>query len=146
MKGVIPHLVCDGAAEAIEFYKAAFDAEEIFQAPAPDGRLMHAVVIVGGSVIYLADDWPEMNDGQGSTPKALGGTSVGLHRFVADVDAAVAKAQGAGATVKMPPMDMFWGDRYAQVVDPFGHQWSIATHIKDVTPEEMSAALEEMGD
>ena len=143
MEGVIPHLVCGGAADAIDFYKAAFDAQELFRAPAPDGRLMHAALMINGSVIYLADDYPEMNDGQSVTPKALGGTSVGMHQFVEDVDGAVAKAQSAGATVKMPPMDMFWGDRYAQVVDPFGHEWSLATHQKDLSPEEMAAAAEE---
>lgn len=93
-----------------------------------------------GGVVYIADDFPEMNDGKASEPKALGGTSVGMHFYVEDVDSAFKRAVEAGAEPKMPPMDMFWGDRYAQVIDPFGHEWSIATHVREVSPEEADAA------
>jgi PhnB protein len=140
-EGIIPHLVVAGAAAAIEFYAAAFGAEELGRVPGPDGKLMHASVSIDGSVLYLADDFPEMT-GVSANPRSLGGVSVALHRFVPDVDAAVERAVAAGAVLKMPPTDMFWGDRYAQIVDPFGHEWALATHVRDVTPEEARAALE----
>jgi PhnB protein len=141
---LIPHLVCDPCAEAIEFYKKAFGAEEIARAPAPDGRrIMHASMRIGTSFIYLVDDFPEFCEGKSESPKTLKGTPVTIHRYVKDCDAAVKKAQDAGATVIMPPMDMFWGDRYGVVVDPFGHKWSIATHVKDLTPAEVEAGMKE---
>lgn len=143
-EGPIPHLVVDGAAEAIEFYKKAFGAEEVARMPAPDGqRLMHAEITIGGNLIYLCDDFPDMGDGNARTPKALGGSPITIHRFVEDCDAAIKRAADAGATVAMPAQDMFWGDRYGKIVDPFGHEWSIATHIKDMTPEEMAKAGEQ---
>jgi PhnB protein len=143
-EGVIPHLVCDPCAEAIEFYKKAFGAEEISRAPAPDGRrLMHAEIRIGNSFIFLVDDFPEFCNGKAESPRALKGSPVTVHRYVADCDAAVKRAQDAGATVMMPPMDMFWGDRYGVVIDPFGHKWSFATHQKDLTPEEMMAGMKE---
>jgi uncharacterized glyoxalase superfamily protein PhnB len=143
-EGLIPHLVCAGCSQAIEFYKKAFGAEEVSRAPGPDGkRLMHAEIKIGGQPVFLVDDFPEFCEGKSETPKALGGTPVTIHRYVKDCDAAVAQAEKAGATVKMPPMDMFWGDRYAVVVDPFGHQWSLATHQRDLTPEQMMQAMNE---
>ena len=144
-EGLIPHLVCSPCADAIEFYKRAFGAEEERRMPAPDGsRIMHASIRIGGQAVFLADDFPEYCDGCSQTPLALGGTPVTLHRYVEDCDAAVRRAEEAGATVKMPPQDMFWGDRYAVLTDPFGHSWSLATHISDPTPEEMAQAMQGM--
>jgi uncharacterized glyoxalase superfamily protein PhnB len=138
-EGLIPHLVCAPCAEALEFYKEAFGAEELCRMPAPDGtRIMHAAIKIDGRPVFLADDFPEYADGKSVSPKALGGTAVTLHRYVNDCDAAIKRAQQAGATVKMPAMDMFWGDRYGVVTDPFGHDWAFATHISDPTPEEVA--------
>jgi uncharacterized glyoxalase superfamily protein PhnB len=140
-EGLIPHLVVKGAGEAIEFYKKAFGAEELHRSPAPDGsRLMHAALAIGGRTLYLCDDFPEYCDGKERNPSALGGTPVTIHQYVRDTDAAIARAEKAGATVTMPAQDMFWGDRYGVVRDPYGHSWSFATHVKDVTPEEMEEA------
>ena len=142
-EGLIPHLVVDGCAKAIDFYKEAFGAEEVMRMPAPDGRLMHAEIAIGGRRVYLNDDFPEMGSGQARHPQALGGTPVTIHQYVEDCDAAVQRAEKAGARVAMPPEDMFWGDRYATVVDPFGHSWSFATHVADPTPEEMAEAAKQ---
>ncbi|MFT7647709.1 MAG: PhnB protein [Candidatus Poriferisodalaceae bacterium] len=141
--GIIPHIVVADANAAIAFYVEAFGAVETGRIPGPAGKVLHASVRIGDATLYLADDFPEMT-GVSNTPKALGGISVAMHRFVEDVDAAVEKAVAAGATLKMPPMDMFWGDRYAQIVDPADHVWSLATHVRDVTSEEMTAAMEDM--
>jgi uncharacterized glyoxalase superfamily protein PhnB len=144
-EGLIAHLVCDGAADAIEFYKKAFGAVEISRMPAPDGKkIMHAEIRIGGRPVFLADDFPEYCGGKAHSPSALGGTPVTIHRYVEDCDAAIQRAADAGATVKMPAADMFWGDRYGVVVDPFGHSWSIATHIRDLTPEQMAKGMREM--
>lgn len=133
---VIPYLVVSGAAKAIEFYKAAFGAEELFRLPAPDGqRVLHAELKIGGGRVMLTDEYPEMGS---TSPQTLGGTAVTMHLYVPDTDAAFATATAAGASAVMPPADMFWGDRFARVVDPFGHSWSIATHIRDVSPAEMA--------
>lgn len=138
---VTPHLVVDGAADAIDFYARAFGAEEACRMPADDGRrLMHAEIRINGAPIMLADDFPEYCGGKSRAPGTLGGTPVTIHLYVDDCDAWVRRAEQAGATVNMPPQDMFWGDRYASLTDPFGHQWSIATHLRDLTPEEMQAA------
>ena len=144
MDGLIPHLVCDPATEALEFYKQAFGAEAMGVMPSPDGqRIMHAALRIGNSTLFLVDDFPEFCDGKSESPKSLKGTPVTIHRYVPDCDAAIKRAQDAGATVAMPPMDMFWGDRYGVVVDPFGHKWSFATHIQDLTPEQMQANMKE---
>jgi PhnB protein len=141
-EGPIPHLVCNPCADAIEFYKRAFGAEEVARIPAPDGRrIMHAEVLLDGKPLYLVDDFPECCGGKASSPQALGGTPVTIHRYVPDCDAAVRRAEQAGATVNMPPTDMFWGDRYGVVVDPFGHTWSFATHMRDLTPDEISTGM-----
>ncbi len=140
---VIPHLVCEGAADAIEFYKKAFNAVEQMRMPGENGRLMHAAIRIGESTIMLADDFPEYG---GFGPKALKGSPVTLHLIVPNIDEAFQQAVDAGATVRMPPADMFWGDRYGQVVDPFGHHWSLATHIKDMTPAEMMDAMKQQSD
>jgi len=141
-ENLIPHLVCDPCAEAIEFYKKAFGAEEIHRLPAPDGRkIMHAAIRIGTSFVFLADDFPEFSGGKAQSPKALKGTPVTIHHYVENCDAVIKRAQDAGATVLMPAQDMFWGDRYGIVVDPFGHKWSLGTHLKDLTPAEMQAAM-----
>jgi uncharacterized glyoxalase superfamily protein PhnB len=112
--------------------------------PAPDGqRIMHAEIRIDGKALFLCDDFPEFCGGKSESPKALGGTPVTIHRYVPDCDAAVQRAVDAGATIKMPPMDMFWGDRYGVVVDPFGHCWSLATHQRDLTPEQIEQGMKE---
>ena len=136
-----PHICVDGATKAIDFYKRAFGAEEISKMPAPDGkRLMHAELKIGNSRLMLADDFPEYCGGHSRDPKSLGASPVTLHLYVADCDTAFKRAVDAGATVKMQLQDMFWGDRYGQVTDPFGHDWSIATHKQDLTPQQIGEA------
>ena len=142
-QALIPHLVCEGAAKAIEFYKQAFGATEMCAMPAPDGRIMHAEIRIDGKALFLCDDFPEFCGGKSESPRALGGTPVTIHRYVPDCDAAIQRAIDAGATVKMPAMDMFWGDRYGVVVDPFGHSWSLATHQRDLTPAEIEKGMRE---
>ena len=141
MHSVTPHLVCAGAAKAIEFYKKAFGAEEGGRLPGPDGRLMHAMIRIGDSAVMLVDEMPEWGS---LGPKALKGTPVTIHLYVEDADAFVARAAQAGAKVTMPVAEQFWGDRYGKVEDPFGHHWSVATHVRDVTPEEMKKAMQAM--
>lgn len=141
MHSLTPHLVCGGAADAIAFYQRAFGAEELSRLPGPDGRVMHASVRIGDSVLMLNDEWPEMG---AVGPAKLGGSAVTIHLYVADVDAAMAKAAAAGATVTMPAADMFWGDRYGQLVDPFGHKWSLATHLQDLTPQQIQDNLAQL--
>lgn len=134
MHSLTPHLMCEGAAQAIDFYVRAFNAVELARLPGPDGRIMHACLRIGDSTLMLADAFPECG---GVGPKALQGSPVYLHLYVEDVDAAMAQAQAAGATITMPAADMFWGDRYGQLTDPFGHKWSVATHKQDLTPEQV---------
>ncbi len=137
---ITPHIVVKDASKAIEFYKNAFGAEEIARMPMPDGsKLMHAEIKIGNSMLMLADEFPEMNC---LSPASVGNTSVTIHLYVEDADAAFNRAVEAGATVRMPVADMFWGDRYGMLTDPFGHSWSIATHKSEPTPEEMQAAAE----
>jgi len=136
-RSVTPHLVVRDAARAIDFYKEALGAEEIVRLPAPDGLLMHAEIRIGDSNIFLVDEFPEPRaEGIGS-PRQLGATTVTIHLFVDDVDATIQRASAAGAKITQPPTDMFWGDRYGRILDPFGHSWSIATHVKDLTPEQI---------
>jgi len=137
MHTLTPHLICEGAAQALDFYVRAFGAVELARLDGPGGRIMHAQLRIGDSTIMLADDWP---DGGCPGPRALKGSPVFLHLYVPDVDAAMARAAAAGATVTMPVTDMFWGDRYGQLTDPFGHRWSVATHQRDLTPDEIRAA------
>ncbi len=138
---VTPHLVIAGAPEAIEFYKTALGAREMHRMLCPQtGKIMHASIAFGDSMIYLAEEFPNYGS---LGPKAVGGSPVVIHLYVEDVDAAFNQAVEAGATPVMPPMDMFWGDRYGKFVDPFGHQWSLATHIEDLTPEQMNAKMRE---
>jgi uncharacterized glyoxalase superfamily protein PhnB len=138
---VTPHLVCAGAAEAIEFYKNAFGAVEVGRMPTPDGKIMHASLRIGDSPLMLAD---EMSEYGSFGPLALKGTPVVVHLYVQDVDATFARAVAAGAKAIMPPAEMFWGDRYGQLADPFGHRWSIATHTRDLTPEQMRDEFQKM--
>ena len=130
-----PSLTVANATAAIEFYKRAFGATEIMRSNLPDGRIMHAEIQVGDSRIMLNDEFPEWGGKPG--PLGLGGTAVNLHLFVEDADALYNQAVAAGATVEMELADMFWGDRYGKVLDPYGHSWAIATHQEDVTEEEM---------
>jgi len=143
MHTLTAHIICEGAADAIAFYKKAFHAEELARLPGPGGKIMHAAVRIGDSVLMLMDDFAEWGS---LGPKALKGTPVTLHLYVNDVDAAMKQAVDAGATLAMPAEDMFWGDRYGQVVDPFGHRWSIATHQFDYTPEEIQQNMAKMGE
>ncbi len=139
MHSITPHIVCKDAKAAIEFYKKAFNATELARLDGNDGKLMHACIQIGDSTVMMADEYPDW----GSVgPATLKGTPVTLHLYVPDADKAFAQAVNAGATVKMPLADMFWGDRYGIVVDPFGHNWSIATHIRDVSMEEMRANVD----
>jgi PhnB protein len=137
---ITPHLIVKGASEAIEFYKRAFGAEELSRMPfpGPDGqmKLGHAELQIGNSRLFLADEFPQ----QGATGPS-GSSPVTIHMYVTDADAVFERAVKAGATAQMPPADMFWGDRYARVVDPFGHHWSIATHLEDLTPEQMQQRM-----
>jgi uncharacterized glyoxalase superfamily protein PhnB len=137
---VTPALLVRGAAEAIDFYTRAFGARELGRMPAPDGqRIWHAELQIGDARLMLADEFPEMG---GHAPESLGGTPVSLHLYVEDADAVIQRAVDAGATVIQPPMDAFWGDRYGRIKDPFGHEWSVATHIEDVSEEEMRQRAE----
>jgi len=131
---VSPALAVDGAAEAIEFYKRAFGAKERFVMPGPEGTIAHAELEIGDSVVMLSDPFPHSTV---RPPKELGGTSVGVFVYVEDVDAVFEQAVNEGATVTMALEDMFWGDRFGSVTDPYGHSWSLATHVEDVPPEEM---------
>ena len=139
MHSLTPHLVFRDAAAAIDFYGRAFGAIELFRLPMPNGRLMHACVRIGDSQLFLVDEMPEHG---ALGPQALKGSPVTIHLQVEDADAVFARAVQAGATVGMPLADMFWGDRYGQVVDPFGHRWSVATHMREVSREEMVAAMQ----
>ncbi len=136
---ISPYLLIDGAAEAIEFYKEAFGAEETVRMPTPDGKLQHAEIRIGDSTIMLADAPPDK-----SSPKKLGDTPVMLHLYVPDVDAVFAQAVKAGATVERPVSDQFYGDRNGDLIDPFGHRWGISTHKEDLSPEELQARATKM--
>ncbi len=134
---VTPHLVVADAAAAIAFYQEAFGAEELIRVPTPDGQgVLHAEIKIGDSPVMLADELPEFG---GRSPQSLGGSPVAIHLYVEDVEAVFKRAVDAGATAVMPPTDMFWGDRYGRLTDPFGHYWSLATHMRDPTPEELQA-------
>ena len=142
MHSLTPHLVCRDAAAAIDFYGRAFGAIELFRLPGPNGKLIHACVRIGDSQLFLFDEMPEHG---ALGPQTLQGTPVTIHLQVQDADAAFARAVQAGATVAMPLADMFWGDRYGQLTDPFGHRWSIASHLREVSRDEMVAAMQAQG-
>lgn len=135
-----PSIVVNNSKEAIEFYKKAFDAREIYQMPTPDGKTMHAMIQIGDSFVMMSDEFPQMG---ALSPTTVGGTSTTIHLYVEDADKIYAKAVESGATPAMPIMDAFWGDRYGSVIDPFGHSWAIATHKVDMSPEEMQKAAKE---
>lgn len=137
MRTVTPHLICDGATDAIEFYKKAFNAVELGRVPGPQGKLLHAMIRIGDSTVMLVDEFPDWGS---IGPKSLKGSPVTIHLYTQDVDALFKQAVAAGAKVAMPVEDMFWGDRYGKLEDPFGHHWSVATHVRDVKPEELKEA------
>ena len=132
---VTPYLAVDDAIEAIEYYTKAFDAKERVRMETPDGKVGHAELEIGDSLVMLSDPFPQAST---KPPNELGGTSVSVFMYVEDVDAVVKQAVDAGAMVTMEVADQFWGDRFGSVKDPFGHLWSIATHVEDVPPEEMA--------
>ena len=132
---ITPHIVVRGGADAIDFYKRAFGAEELNRHPGPDGKtIMHAALQIGDSRLFLCDEAPQHG---ARSPISIGGSPVYIHLYVEDVDAAYQRAVKAGAEGTMPPQDQFWGDRFSMVKDPYGHHWSIASHMEDVTPAEM---------
>lgn len=137
-QAVTPHLVCAGAADAIEFYKKAFGAEELMRLAGANGKVMHAAIKIGDASIMLVDELPEWG---ALSPLTLGGSPVTIHLYVPDVDTFVARAVKAGALLRMPVEDMFWGDRYAIIEDPFGHKWSVATHLRDMSNQEIEEAM-----
>lgn len=143
MHSLTPHLVCRNAAAAIDFYRRAFGAIERFRLPTPDGKLIHTCVLIGDSQLFLVDEMPEHG---ALGPQALKGSPVTIHLQVQDADATFARAVDAGAKITMPLADMFWGDRYGQIEDPFGHHWAVATHVRDLSPEQIqTAAAKAMG-
>jgi PhnB protein len=131
---VTPYLIVADGAAAVAFYQQAFEAKVRMRLPRPDGRIAHAELRIGDSVIMLADEHPEIG---ALAPSTIGGTPVGLHVYLEDVDAVAAKAIAAGATLKRPVENQFYGDRLGSIIDPFGHLWHISTHIEDVSPEEI---------
>jgi PhnB protein len=136
-----PFLTVRDGARAIEFYKKAFGAKERGGVmKGPDGKVMHAELQIGDSVIMLADEFPDYG---ALSPQSIGGSPMGLHIYIDNVDAAFDRAVKAGAQVEMPVMDQFWGDRYGKLTDPFGHKWSIATHMKDLSMDEMKRGMDE---
>jgi PhnB protein len=140
-----PYLVLSDAAKAIDFYTQAFGASEKFRMGGPGGKIGHAELQIGDSVIMLSDEMP---GGGTRSAKSLGGTSASVFLYVEDVDSVFSQAVQAGAKADMPPADMFWGDRFGKLTDPFGQPWALATHVEDVAPEEMekraSAAMSQM--
>jgi PhnB protein len=139
---IAPHLVVDGAAAAIDFYVKAFGAIEYGRVPGPEGKLVHAALGINGSTVMLNDDFPELcTEGQSMTPTALGGSPVTIHLQVTDVDSMFQQAVDAGAEVVMPLSEQFWGDRYGVLRDPFGHLWSLGQPVREVSPEELQAAM-----
>lgn len=141
MHTVTPQLVCANAAEAITFYTKALGATELFRMMGPTGKVAHAQIKIGNSVVMLTDESPDCGV---AGPKTLKGTPVSLYLYVEDADKLFDRAVSAGSTVISPLADMFWGDRWGLVEDPYGHQWHIATHKSDPTPEQMQKAMAEM--
>jgi PhnB protein len=135
---VTPYLIVDGAARALDFYKEALGAQELYRMPMPDGRIAHSELRIGNSIVMLADENPQMN---ARGPKSLGGSPITLMVYVEDVDKVFARAVAAGATVQRPIANQFYGDRTGGVTDPFGHVWYLATHVEDVPPDEMERRM-----
>jgi PhnB protein len=138
---VTPYLVIKGAAEALEFYKSVFGATELMRFDGPNGTLAHAEIKIGNSPLMISDEWPDMGF---RGPKSIGGSPVGIMIYVEDADAMFAKAVAAGGTVTKPLQDQFYGDRSGSITDPWGHMWTIATHVEDVTPEEIERRMKAM--
>jgi PhnB protein len=137
---ITPHLCVNGAAEAIEFYKKAFNAKELSRVPSPDGtKLIHAGIKIGDSILFLYDEVPQFG---ALGPKSIGGTPVRIHLYVEDADSLYNQAVKAGAEIGMPLANQPWGDRYGTLTDPFGHSWGLATHVEDVSPEELKRRFE----
>jgi PhnB protein len=137
---ITPFMTVRDAARAMEFYKQAFGAKERGVMKGPEGKIMHAELVIGDSIIMLADEFPEFGS---LSPQSTGGSGTGLHIYIENVDSAFDRAVKAGATVEMPVADMFWGDRYGKLRDPFGHKWSIGTHKADLSMEEMKKGMDE---
>ncbi len=137
---ITPHIVVQGAERAVAFYRAAFGAEEVSRIPLPDGRLMSVELRVGGGSLHLADEFPDMGI---LSPTSIGGTAVVLSLDVADAEAVFAQALAAGATVRQPLADMFWGELHGQLDDPFGHRWNVGQHVRDVPHDDIVAAAAE---
>jgi PhnB protein len=142
---VTPYLSLRNAAEALAFYKKAFGAVELYRMDMPGGKIGHAEIQIGNSRIMLADEFPEMPDVVCRSPRTIGGTSVGFNVYLEDVDARFKEAVEAGAVVKRPVKDQFYGDRSGTVEDPFGHVWTLSTHVEDVSPEEMAKRMAAAG-
>jgi PhnB protein len=139
-RSITPHLTVDGCAKYLDFLKTAFSAEEVFRAPGPGGKIMHATMKIGDSLIMLNDHFPEL----GFPPIPKGPWPIALHLYVTDVDAAFDRAVKNGCTVKMPLADQFWGDRYGTIEDPFGYTWGLATTVENPTPEEVAERQQKM--
>ncbi|HEV8674215.1 MAG TPA: VOC family protein [Methylomirabilota bacterium] len=141
-RSITPQLTVQGAADALAFYKRAFGARELMRMPGPGGKIMHAELKIGDSIFFVNDEFPDMGPGP-RAPQALGGTTGALHVYVKNVDSAFKQAVDAGAQVRMPVADMFWGDRYGKVSDPYGHEWGLATHKEDLSPAEQKKRADE---
>ena len=138
---VQPYLIVKGASQAIDFYKRAFGAQEIVRMPGPDGTIMHAELRIGDSIVMLSDEMPHSPS---KSPATLGGSTAGIMLYVENVDQVYEQAVAAGATATSQPTEMFWGDRFGKLIDPFGHDWALATHVEDVSEEEMARRMKEM--
>jgi PhnB protein len=139
-RSVTPYLMVKGAAEAIDFYKRAFNARERMRVPGPGGKIMHAEIEIGDSVVMLAEEFPDMG---ALGPLSIGGTPVGIHLYVENVDAIFKQALSAGAREERPLQNQFYGDRSGSLIDPFGHKWNLATHVEEVSPDEMQRRMEQ---
>lgn len=137
---VTPYLTVNDAARALEFYKRAFGAQEVVRMDGPDGKIGHSEIKIGDSIVMLGDEMPGMGN---RSPQSLGGTTAGVMLYVENVDTVFNQAVSAGAQVEAPVADMFWGDRYGKLKDPFGHSWSVATHMEDVAPAEMAKRMKD---
>jgi PhnB protein len=137
---VTPYLIVDGAAKALDYYKMAFDAQELMRMPGTDGKIAHAEIQIGNAKVMLADESPQMGH---RSPTTLGGSGTGLMLYVNDVDDTFQRAISAGGKVMQPVKDQFYGDRSGNVIDPFGHTWTIATHVEDVAPDEMQRRMQQ---
>ena len=138
LSAVTPYLICANAAGAIEFYKKAFGATEMFRLPGPDGKIMNAMISICGCTIMLNDEFPEMNV---FGPKANTGSPISIHLSVSNADEAMQQAAAAGAKITMPATDVFWGDRFGAMEDPYGHKWTVGQHLRDMTPDEIAQAM-----